>query len=540
MLRSAARNKVTGYRIAGALRRAAVPMRSLSLLSVLLSVTLLSVSILSATLLSGCAKPVREPKIVTVLDPTEINHLSLGGMVVTAHRDQAISPDSKYLLMGLLGNTSDRMVAVPIDVPGNEDNGAVSLYSADTAWTHNNLLTLMPVGWLSNTECLFIVHGWQDQGPNRGDRGTSIYLGDVETGTSILLGYVAVPEQGQHVDDAVLTHSGKLYLRVAERFWEFDVASQELNLIRDDLPTYVHGIFNVEVSPTGDHVVYGVGGEEKSGVYIMNTATGEESLLMPTGDSMSFYPSWSPDGRYIALYTASKVTNPSMEGVTTYKYIPGEDGPFPSAESITILDVEGNIVETLKMEGQFLSSFAWLADSKSLVYLAGTVTFGKWGEVRSREYESVWIEDIYSDLPAVKVADIAAIEEDMLEHTNYIYPVASLPDGQGALLNIAGANSTSVWRVSKDKEPVKVASGWWETPRFTPFYNDRVVGLVSDGGESDAWLVGSEELDRHGSYPAGTTIAAYSEDLLVLTCYDFQAKQTEVWVYDMLSEKVEE
>ena len=149
MLRSAARNKVTGYRIAGALRRAAVPMRSLSLLSVLLSVTLLSVSILSATLLSGCAKPVREPKIVTVLDPTEINHLSLEGMVVTAHRDQAISPDSKYLLMGLLGNTSDRMVAVPIDVPGNEDNGAVSLYSADTAWTHNNLLTLMPVGWLS-------------------------------------------------------------------------------------------------------------------------------------------------------------------------------------------------------------------------------------------------------------------------------------------------------------------------------------------------------------------------------------------------------
>ena len=113
------------------------------------------------------------------------------------------------------------------------------------------------------------------------------------------------------------------------------------------------------------------------------------------------------------------------------------------------------------MEGQFLSSFAWLADSKSLVYLAGPVTFGKWGEVRSREYESVWIEDIYSDLPAVKVADIAAIEEDMLEHTNYIYPVASLPDGQGALLNIAGANSTSVWRVSKDKEPVKVASGWW-------------------------------------------------------------------------------
>ena len=100
MLRSAARNKVTGYRIAGALRRAAVPMRSLSLLSVLLSVTLLSVSILSATLLSGCAKPVREPKIVTVLDPTEINHLSLGGMVVTAHRDQAISPDSKHSLWG--------------------------------------------------------------------------------------------------------------------------------------------------------------------------------------------------------------------------------------------------------------------------------------------------------------------------------------------------------------------------------------------------------------------------------------------------------
>lgn len=506
--------------------------------SVILKTQILRLAVCAAllsALLASCAKP--DPKMITVVDPVEVKQLALEGRLVASHKGKGISPDGKFLLAALMGDESDSMVAIPI----TEDGETVFFYSMDASWTHNNLVQWYPIGWLSNTECLFIVHGWQDQGPHRGKRGTSIFVGNTETGTSSLLAYSDVPTQGEIVDEAVLTPEGKVYIRVSQKFWEFDVSSKNLRLLRDDFPSYF-GLFHVAVSPTADHVMYSsLDRDDKSGIYVMDVASGIERPLLPIGDSLSFYPSWSPDGKYVAAYTARRADSPVIEGATIYNLIPGEDGPLPAAQAITILDAAGNIRRTITVEDQFLSHMAWLADGKSLVFLSGPVTFGKWGEVQDMEYSEAWIVDITEGAAPLRVADISAIEKETLQPTSYIYPVASLPDATGALLTIASTEATAVWRVSTTGSPVKIADGWWETARLTPNYKDSVVGLISDGVTSNLWLVAPQSVTQFGHpLPAGTGIAAYSEDLLILESRDFVSNRTQVVVYRMLSEREEE
>ena len=496
------------------------------------------------SLLSGCATPEEpEPKTVTILEPAEVLKFSFDGQLVTTSKDRSISPDGKYLLAAVLGDRADRMMAIPISGGGDNPTQdpvslAVSLYEVDTSWTRHNLVQWFPLGWLSDSECVFAIHGWQGTGPHKGKRGTAIYTADIETGNSSLISYVDVPEQGKVIEEAVLAEGGKIYMRIAGQFAEFDLESKSYRLIRDDLPMY-YGISVVAMSPKGDQIVCSVYGEEKSGVYIFDVASGDEKPLVETGQSLSFYPNWSPDGSYVLMYTLYRVDDPSVGGPARFNFIYGEDSPFPAAEEITIMDPEGNVVRTISMEGQYVSHAYWLEDGKSLVFLSGPASFGKWGEVLSAEYESVWIADITGESGPVKVADLASIEAETGEHTAYIYPVASLPEGTGALINVAGANTASVWLVSPGAPPSKVADGWWEAPRLTPVYVDSVVGIVGSGGESRLYVVGPGEVSEIGHpTPAGQTIAAYTGELLITSNYFFGEKRTDVVVHRMVSEKV--
>ncbi|HHX28070.1 MAG: TolB family protein [Bacillota bacterium] len=513
--------------------------------------------------LSGCAKP--EPKTVATLDPVEIRTLSFIGRLDTRSEDRCISPDGKYLLAAVLGEKTDRMVAIPLGsddalspdkassskVSGDEASpdevstgevlsDAITLYEADTSWTHHNLVQWFPLGWTLDSECVFAIHGWQAHGPHKGKRGTAIYTADIESGNATLISYVDVPEQGQIIEEAVLAEDGKVYVRISGQFLEYDLESRTHRLVRDDLPSY-YGISVVTMSPKGDQIVYSVYGEDKSGVYIFDVASGAEKPLVETGKSLSFYPSWSPDGEYISMYTVHRVDDASASGVARYDMVYGEDGPRPSAQEITIVDPQGTVVRSISMEGQYLSHAYWLADGGSLVFVSGPVAFGKWGEVLSAEYEAVWIADVAGDSAPVKVADLASIEAETGKLTPFVYPVASLPEGAGALLTVVGAKGPSVWLVSPAAPPSKVADGQWQTSRLTPVYIDSVVGIISDGIESSVYLVGHNGATRLGdATPAMTSIVAYSDDLLVTSSYDFGENRTEANVYRMVSEKTVE
>lgn len=498
---------------------------------------------IALSLLSGCTRPEeQEPKTVTVLDPAEILKFSFDGRLVTTTEDRSISPDGKHLLAAVLGETTDRMVAIPLS--GDDAASApdfISLYEVETSWTRHNLVQWFPLGWLSNSECVFAIHGWQGQGPHKGRRGTAIYTADIEAGSSSLISFVEVPTQGEVIEEAVLAEGGKIYVRISGQYLEFDLESNSHRLVRDDLPSY-YGISVVATSPRGDQIVYGVYGEDKSGVYIFDVASGAERALVETGETLSFFPRWSPEGKYIAMYTLHRADDPSSGGIPRYNFIYGEDGPRPSAQEITIMDPQGTVLRTFSMGDQYLSFVYWLDGGESLVFISGPATFGKWGEVISAEYESVWIADVTGDKEPIMVADLSAIEEAIGEHIAYLFPVASLPGGTGALIDIGSASGNSIWQVSPGAPPSKIADGWWEIPRLTPVYIDSVAGIVISGsGENYLYLVGPEgatRLDDGGA--VAKTIAAYNDEFLITSSYNFSEEKTEVTVYRMVAEKVVE
>lgn len=509
---------------------------SFSSRSILRAVRFLVLAVAILSFMSGCARPEeREPKTVTVLEPAEIVKFTLDGQLVTTSKDRSISPDGKYLLAAVQGKEADRVVAIPIDVP-DPMSAAVSLYEADKSWTRHNLVQWVPIGWLSETECVFAVHGWQDQGPHKGERGTALYTGDISAGTTTLVSYLGVPEQGQLVDDAIFAGGDKVYIRIGWQFVEFDLESKSHRVIRDNLPAY-YGLSTVAVSPKGDQIVYATYGEEKSGLYVVDVATGTERTLVETGESLSFYPSWSPDGKYIAMYTVYRVENSQANGVYRYDFIPGEDGPFPSGQEITVMTPDGTVLKRFTLEGQYLSQLYWLDGGSGILFLSGPVTFGRWGEVISAEYDSVWIAGLEDGEP-LRIAGLEAIEEQMGEDIAYVFPVASLPNGAGALLNVAGAGNGSIWKVSPSAEPAKVADGWWDSARLVPAYLDSVVGIIWQDGESSLYLVGPEETVRLGNASGNLSISAYTDRLLIASSYTFSEDKTEVTVFNMVTEKV--
>lgn len=522
--------------------------------------------VLAAVFLAACSRATPpsppdppDPQTLTVVDPVELVRADWDGRWVTEDKSRCISPDGKHLLVAILGDSAETMAAVPLpqgdpdrnlDDPGEPATvgDPITLYSVDTSWTKHNLVQWIPIGWLSDDRCVFIVHGWQDQGEHDGERGTAVMVGDISSKTVSLVAFMDSPVPGEIVDEAVLTESGTLIVRVSEKIWSVDIQAREKKLIREDFPDY-GPLFYFAISPKGDYAVYSLNEDDRRGVFIMDLATAEEKPLLLAGDTFSFYPSWSPDGKYIMAYTASPLEDVSGQGLQLYTLLPAEDGPFPAAEAITVVDVQGNAVKTIRLDapegeqGQrhFLFQFAWLADSEHMVFVSGPVTLGKWGEVRSMDYTGVWIGDVTEGSEPVKCADLAAVQDQMGGQISHIYPVSSLPDGTGALLSVLSADSQSIWRVTIDGPATKVLDGWWETARLQPFFLDAVAGVLGQEDGSALYAVSSSKVIPIGEKSAdGMSIVAYTDDMLVAASHNYSTNDSVIYVYSMLKEIVQE
>ena len=515
--------------------------------------------ILAVVFLAGCSQatppePPVTPTPVKVLDPIEIRRVEYDGRVFTGrYGEDCISPDGKYLLAAVLGESEETMSAIPLSREGEPgaSGEAITLYSVDRAWTKLNAVYWIPVGWLSNDQCVFIVHGWQNQGEHKGERGSAVFIGDLSAGTASAIAWVDSKEQGQQVDDVALTAAGKLYMRLAQRVYEVDTGTGSARLVRDNLSDYAP-LFYMRISPNGQHAVYSVNEEGRRGIFIMDLATGAERPLLPTGETFSFYPAWSPDGKYVAAYTANLMPDPTGEGLEIYSILPGEDGPLGAAQAITVVDVDGNIVKTISLsapegddgkaqEGeQYLFYFDWLADSKHLVFSGGPVILGKWGEVRSKDLTGVFIADVAAGTEPVQVTDLVAIEEGIGEPIDYIFPVASLPDGSGAFMNISTASGQSIWRVINGQPASKAADGWWQTPRAKPYFLDSVAGVIGQGPEYVLTLFGPGKAVEFGEKTGHPMeILAYNDSILVAVSHDFMNNHSVMYVYSMVAEVVQ-
>lgn len=174
--------------------------------------------------------------------------------------------------------------------------------------------------------------------------------------------------------------------------------------LRQNLPSY-DGLFYPRLSPGGTHFVYELWEPKQSGIYVLDTASGAETCLAPRGDTMSFAPKWSPDGRHLAYYTATGKKG-NTDPYEKYDIISGEDAPLPIAAAIQIASPDGKKQVQLAIPGQKLAYFTWSEDGRHLAFAAGEVSSlpGQPAESLALKNASLWVADVEGHL--TKVAEL--------------------------------------------------------------------------------------------------------------------------------------
>jgi hypothetical protein len=455
--------------------------------------------------------------------------------------DRAISPDGKYLLAQQTDPSGIQMLAIPLDSSTAKD---VVLSTVDHDWASNNLVSYCPVGWTSPTECVFVLYGWQNQGPHRDQRGVAILTADVTKPSAEEAAFIDLPT-GEFRSATVAGGKPEVYIHVSKALWAFDLNKRSLRQVKGGLPIY-DGLFFPKISSTGEYVIYEMHGTDKDGVYILETATGKERPLLPTGDTMSFLPAWSPDGKYIASYTVGQ--KPAGSGFAAwdrYQTYPGEDGPLPIAPAITVVDTQGVEQKSVQVSGKLLSYLTWAQDSKTLGFLTGTPKAppasgaGSPGEqYEPVSYDSAMMADVMSkDKPAVRLADLTSLPGLQGELLS-VHPATMEASGKGMFFSASAGDKTELWYASQDEPPARVADGGWAFYRANPIYEGHMAGVLSTGTNSSIWLVGAEGSRRLGDFDSAmsdVSIVGYNKDLLVVAKIDYPAGTGTLTVYRMFT-----
>ncbi|MGE5484317.1 MAG: hypothetical protein ACM3X4_04775 [Ignavibacteriales bacterium] len=447
------------------------------------------------------------------------------GELWTINFKETMSPDGRWVLATQTDTAGVKMVALPLDGAAGDPR---ILHSADRAWTSNNVFGYYSLGWLSGTQCLFATQGWQNTGPHKGQRGVAIFAGDVAKDPASVeeVGFIALPD-GSLNSGILIPERKKAYLHVPRTIWEFDAANNRLRQVKSDLPSY-DGLFFPKPSPDGRYYVYDIREDDAYGIYLLDTETGQQRPLLPAGETMSFYPFWSPDGKYIAAYTVykkqgAKATQPGQAiDWADYDILEGEDGPQSASDAITVVDLDGKVAHTIKVEGKKLSTFRWGPGSNAIGFLTGNVgTAG--GGVEQVIHDGVWLApsgDALKDGAAGEPLMAAAVERSEPGEDVYITIGAVDADGGGVLYTEYRTDKilTRHARLESSKAPETMEAGFegWGMEYVS---GDPMVGAVSNPQWSAVYVFeprGWRELVRFGPNRQ-TLVLGYNGDVLAVT-----------------------
>jgi hypothetical protein len=470
----------------------------------------------------------KPPPKQLVLDPQVVKSVPVSYWAYSDEPGAAISPDGKYVLMVQRSQEGSKVAAVPLTEGAGERD--VVLYSVGREWIEKptSALEYVSVSWMSNTRCLFLSSGLQSQGPNKGKSGIAVLAGDVSTGTSEEIAFITLTEGLAHSVKYVPS-AGRLFLHVTQSIWGVDVNAKSVKLVKGGLPPY-DSLFMARISPDATALVYELHeGSTKQGVFILDTGTGAEKPFLTNGETMSFYPTWSPDGKYLALYTVGR--RPGAKGTTwdNYEVYLGEDGPQSVAPVITIADRSGKVVRTVTVEGRVLANFQWSWDSGSIAFVTGlrpasTPDAAVDWEVPSLPWEGLWTANVLDkDAAPAKLADLA---QGKMGAVSYARPVAFDTGNKGVYLQVDVDNgASSVWYAAMGKAPVqsaeneavKVSDGHWQYYPKVTAYGDTVVAIISGpGGPTGLWLLNPKGFVRSAQWTAASTaIVGFNADTLV-------------------------
>ncbi|HHV79334.1 MAG TPA: hypothetical protein GXX40_06990 [Firmicutes bacterium] len=471
------------------------------IINVIIPITILTL------LLSGCGVNRNTESKAAELNPRTLKTYDVAGMIWPVNPEQMISPDNKWVLGTRSQSSGFSVVAMPLSGSSKEP---VSVARAEAEWLKQNLFGYYPLGWKTTDAFLFIAAGTQPDGPHKDKQGVSIRIGSVSGKSAEEIGWLEL-DNGMMSWAEYLPQKDRVYFHVTQAVWEFDVTNKQMRKIKGELPDY-DGFFYPKLSPSGDYFVYELYEEDKKGVYLLDAKTGEERPLLPAGDNLSFYPAWSPDGKYIAAYTVPLKAGQRTGTWSDYDYLPAEDGPQPVSPVITVVDVQGRIVNQFKVEGKLLSGFRWSNDSNTLGFAAGVL---KNGEPPGVNFESVWLGSVASkDNNVTKLADISQMGQGPAA---YVFVDGMDATGKGMISEVYRESGSELYYVREGKEPLRVV-GSLNTPGMTPVFQEYVLGLVQTSGKAALWLFGKDKAQKTMEFSAkDANILGYNESMVVVS-----------------------
>lgn len=473
--------------------------------------------------MAGCSPQETTP--VVIVEPQLIVETAVEGFIVNSDlSEHLVSPDGSYFLAVRNDGLGSYLGVFPIDVVDEEASGEIPVESVSREWLLASSFSYWPLGWTSDTEFVYAKVGWQPAGTHKGERGVALVVGRFDRNSGTVSAdeeaFFELPYRDSVLRTLFLPERNQVYLNNNTTIWRFDVAQRQLAVLKSGLPDYVYR--QPVPSPDGNYYVYELNEKDKSGIFIFDTTTLEERPLLPNGDTMSFFPAWSYDGKYIAAYTI-----PRKEGATgtawhDYGLFVGEDTAQSIGTSITVVDTGGNLVATIGVEDKYVQDFLWSHNDHTIGFVTSTEAESHSPDdewlYRLTVCDSVWMARIGQASGTEATIHLGNIpntgDSEIPPHT---LPVTFGVKSQGVYCHVY---RSGIWYFGQGDDPARLVDGRWpgmeaQTPLV---YGNSIVALIDSGeNKSEFYLFDGGNATKFGESDSfWTWIIAHTGEKLIL------------------------
>lgn len=509
-----------------------------------ISIVAVVVTAIFASSLAGCAP--KPPPIELVVEPKIVKSWDVDYWVASDAVGAAISPDSKYVMIVQSGPSERIVAAVPL---GADDTKEIPLYKVPNSYLETKNLDFLTSGWLSPTKAVFIATGRQYEGPHKDEWGVAVFTVDITKPVAEEVVFIPLREGYVH-NQRLMPGTGRLYIDITKAIWAVDVGAKTAKVVRDGLPTY-DGMFAARMAPDASAYIYQLHELDAGhGIFLLDVATGDQKVFAPNGETMGFYPAWSPDSKYVAYYTVQRKPGKTGTEWTDYQIYPGEDGPMGIAPAITVADKSGKVVGTISVQDKVLANFRWSRDSKSIAFTTGPKpattpdTEVTW-EIPVIQWDAIYVSNATGPAAPSKVTNV---DPRTTERDSYVAPITFDPQNKGVFFQISSFEGESaIWYAALAKtaaqiepgKPVKVADGYWQFYPEAPTFQGIIAAAIgSPTGSTGLWLLNSEKITQAGDWPGNYTMVIGYNDRMMVTCETNTDAENTVTVRSMVTEKV--